>query len=521
MTPKRVLAICGVAAVWFCAAAAQAQNPCDPDNHLTRVSLEAPPNLTMPADFITTSQANADCVAWQEFLYLNWAANPTVPGQPDPNATVADFGKSGSTAATVWESFLEASQVFAPSNTAAQGERSAAWFSRRPPVKQLRRLSKLGAATISLGSVRQAGSDGWLTDQAGNLVFYEVLLNQDEYNYISSNGLTTFAGQAACASSKGIDGHGGLSLPAGGGMTGKNADYDCLGASATYGENMGAIEIKAAWRVLPADGSLNGRYKISSAALQLPDGTTQQATVGLIGLHILHKLPNAPQFVWATFEQIDNDPDAGDPPTAPVLPAGAPALAPYALFNPKCDPSTDTVYACDQNTTLVADPPPTTPLPACKAGTYTSGTCYPYWAPMQIVRTVPVSPAANAVTSYAWTQMPDHSVFKYYRLINVQWPDDAASVPPGSLVPLSAGGITPPSSSGILANTTTETFMQSSASCMDCHQHAGTAQASGQSFATSAGRSVRSVQVTPQLPFGQSPAYASDYSFLFATETTH
>jgi hypothetical protein len=53
-----------------------------------------------------------------------------------------------------------------------------------------------------------------------------------------------------------------------------------------------------------------------------PNGNTTQATVGLVGLHIIHKYPGAAQFVWATFEQIDNSPDDNNGGTAtwPALP---------------------------------------------------------------------------------------------------------------------------------------------------------------------------------------------------------
>ena len=65
--------------------------------------------------------------------------------------------------------------------------------------------------------------------------------------------------------------------------------------------------------MLPSDGSLNRRYKAAVAVLHEPDGSTREATVGLIGLHIIHKMPNGAQLVWATFEQADNDPAVSVP----------------------------------------------------------------------------------------------------------------------------------------------------------------------------------------------------------------
>ncbi len=486
-------------------ATSQVDNPCA---QVTPVALTAPP--VMPPDFVVKSQLNADCMAWQEFLYLNWPVDPTRPGQPDPNASVAGFGKAGDMGATVWESYLTPEDVFGPSG------KVVAWTAGRPATKPLLRLSMLGDATIELGSIRQAGSRGWLTDQSGNLIFYEIHLNQEEYDFITRNQLTTAAGQTRCAGNPGSGGNGGFNLPAGQGNTGRNQDADCAGTAATYGLNLGAIELKSAWRVLPSDGSLNYRYKIAAATLRMPDGTTQPATVGLVGLHIIHKVPNAPQLVWATFEQIDNDPDDGTPPTAPALPAGAPAVAAYTLFNPSCDPAKDIVYHCATNTTLVTDP--NTVLPPCPQGNYTPGTCYPYWAPMQITRLVPVKSTPNTVTSYAWSQMPAGSVFRYYRMIDVQWPATPSSISPGATPPLSAGGITPSTGSYIVSNTTMETFLQNQAACMDCHQYAGVAQPKQQRQLRTRTRAIREVFVTRAAADGQ-PRYASDYSFIFSTDT--
>ena len=479
---------------------AQAQNPCA---GVTPVSLQAPPNLLLPKDF-SGSQIGADCVAWQEFLYLNWAADPAHPGKPDPNATVADYGKPGNTAQTVWESYLEASQVFSPTLRLA-----TAWAARRPAIKDLSRLSKLG--DIELSSIAQADSHGWLTDQSGNLVFYEVRLNQDEYEFITHNQLTTFAGQAACAKQPGTpplpdpSAKGGFNLPSGGGTTGKSKDYDCAGNVAVYGENAGAIELKAAWRVMPSDGSLNGRYKIAQAVLHKPDGTTQKATVGLIGLHIIHKMPSGAQFVWATFEQVDNDPDAGSTPSSHT----------FSLFNPACNPGQDPVYNCAQNETLVTQP---NPLPPCPNRSYQPGKCYPYWAPMQITRVTPVRDEPNQVSAWAWGQMSARSVFKYYRLIEVQWPSNPTRIPPQAPTPLSAGGITPAPDSYIVANTTMETFVQTTKACMTCHMNAPIAQPKAQTFTGPANHLTRHVRL--QASDGP-PPYAANYSFVFASETRH
>jgi hypothetical protein len=511
----RMLAVLTAAGLTLGGTAAMAQvggvaNPCGAIG-VTQVQLKP----VLPVFFSTASknQVAANCFAWQEFIYANWKADPNNPGTPDPNAQPSSFGTPNDTSATVWESFLGASQVFSQ----PVSDTAAAWSAKRPQVITLTRLSKLGDAVLD--SIGQAGDGKWITDQRGLPAFYDIRLNQDEYDYITKNvfagsDLTTFAGQSACASQPGKNGRGGFNLPAG--NASGNTDVDCLGNVTTYGQGVGTMEIKAAWVVLPADGSLNYRYKTAIAQYTLPGGAPTQATMGLVGLHIIHKVPGADQFIWATFEQIDNDPDNNNGnPVAPTLPPNSnqkPSPG-YTFFNPKCNPQTDTYYKCVPNTL---------PGVPCPVGKPPTPGCFPYSAPMQITRMTAVDSQANQVTGYAWSLLPANSVFNYYRLIDVQWPNSASPVPPQSRVPLSTGDITPSSATRIVANTTLETYMQTKNACMDCHQGAPIAHRSQQSLATVNDVPLRRVLVSePKADASAPPPYASDYSFMFVAETRH
>ncbi len=469
---------------------------------------------TLPTQFVTLgAQLGADCMAWQTFIALNWAADPNNPGHPNPKIPAAAFGTPGDTSAKVWESYLLASAVFNPPATG-----KLRWMAARPAMKVLSRTSKQGPTDLSLSGISQAGNGKWLTDQGSGLTYYEVRINQDEFAFITTNvfkgaDLTTYAGQAVCASQPGQGGKGGLNLPGGGGTTPTaTLDVNCQGKPTMYGQNVGAIEIKAAWIALPADHSLDYRYKTATAQITDPFGKVSSATVGLVGLHIIHKVPGAQQFVWATFEQIDNTPDdAGPSFTPPVLPPNPNRLplAGYTFFNTQCVPGSDPTYQCQHNLL------PGTP---CDASGQPAG-CFPYSAPMQITRIVSVDSVANSVTGSAWSLLPANSVFNYYRLINVQWPNSSTPIPPKSTTPLARGDITPPNSAGIVANTTMETFQQTKTSCMDCHQAAPIAQPSQKRLLAVAGHTVRRVQLQGLL--SSSAPLASDYSFVFATETVH
>jgi hypothetical protein len=452
------------------------------------------------------NEVEQNCTAWRTFIALNWKADPTKPGYPDPKADPASFGTPGDMSPKVWESYLEAANVFG-GNAPLKG----LWQAKRPG-KMLSRTSKFG--NLDLSSITQAGSGNhWLTNQRGDVTYYEILMNQDEYEFISQNELTTFAGQQTCAQRPGqkINGsmRGGFNMPSGP-QDGWD-DTDCTGKVTQYGQGVGSIEIKAAWTPLPADHSLDYRYKTAIAQVRDPvTKTMRQVTVGLVGLHIIRKrFPRLP-WIWATFEHIDNTPDEAanggfSPPALPANPNQRPRPG-YTFFNPTCTPQQDPTYGCRHNF----------PPRPCGSG----GICMPYNKPMQITRITPVGATANSVTAYAWSLLPPRSVFNYYRLINVQWPTGALSIPPpGQRLPLPMGTPMPKGAAGgtgqIVANTTLESFQQTSHSCMDCHANFASIASASTLQATGPGGLRRVTKPAP----GAAAPYAADYSFIFLSET--
>ena len=444
----------------------------------------------MPASFNPDSvQAGADCLSWQMFIYLNWRASPARAGAPS-SALAATFGRPGDTAPTVWQSYPTADAVFDPAGAVA-GSRSG--------------------GVLALHDIHQTG-DTWLTAQSGLPTYYEVRVNPDVAEFITQNGLTTAAGQAACARGKG-----GFNLPHGSSsLAGVARDTDCAGAPHTYGLDVGAIEIKAAWVVLPADGSLDHRYKIAKARVTDPaTGKASLQTVGLAGLHIVRKLPGASQMLWATFEQIDTVPDQLAPARA-VLPVNAPAEAAprgFTYYNPACVPATD-AYGCVPNTP---------PGAACRPGSTTvPAGCHATSAPMQITRLTPITPEVNDATADAWAAMRRQlpaggrdSVFNYYRLIDVQWPaQEVPPVAPRARIPLLAADMIPTPDTRYVANTTMETFVQQSRTCLDCHANAAVANPALVTARALSARTIRGL-----LRGGQGAPFASDYAFVFSVRT--
>lgn len=473
------------------------------------MSLPIVVSSAVPTDLPQVSQLGADNIAWQEFIALNWVADPNNCGEPDPNVPKEQFGVPNDTRPVVWESYKNADGIFLK-----QGKQPGPWCSKeelpsglnlrgfaannggqaKPKetspfgFKTLLMTSELDAS-LHLQSIAEAGTGGaWLTAQNGHPTLYEERVNQDEFKFIVDKKLYDAANQAPLAVSPT-----GFNLPDG---------------TTTYGSygTVGAIEIKAAWIELD-DPSQWPNFKTSKAYVVYPDANTLKrrkaagsqlvanrigtnppklVTVGLVGLHIIHKVAKDQQLVWATFEHIDNCPDKKDISDKSKL------KSKYTYYNPGCDPSTDH-YKCEVNH-----------MPDPKTD--------PINAPVQVARVLPIAadpggfaPAANNTAWKAILAANPNSVFQHYQLVNAIWANSNTPIKSGATTPLTTGNEQPPKPF-IVANTTLETYFQgdrgpnNTLNCLDCHTNAAIA--------------------SPKTK----PPYASNYSFLFGraqTASTH
>jgi hypothetical protein len=291
---------------------------------------------------IIQSDAVIDCFMWQTFVYLTWPAQTGQRGQPD---TSASYGAPGP---VVWETlkaydevFLTKAAVPAPWNNPsptvfAQRNRLLKMNANRPGAvdfSSLRLLSSknklfrsaksfalmrpigknaTASGTMSLDELTQVDGHA-LYDQAGQPVYYEMLLNQTEFNYIVGNQLYNANTQAQFAKANG------LALPP------------------------SSMEIKAAWKVLTPQ-ELSAQPVRFFTAPALLGKSTQPVTVGLVGLHVL-QFPSATSFYqgfWATFAQIDNAPNYSQ----------TSSTRNWSFYNPSC-----TTSQCPINTPTASGVP--------------------------------------------------------------------------------------------------------------------------------------------------------------------
>jgi len=274
---------------------------------------------------------------------------------------------------------------------------------------------------------------GPLIDQNGHYARYQILVNRPMYDYIVANRLYSRIGQAHFKRN--------VTFPMG------QVDSGTVG-------RVGAIVIKAAWKVLdPKDpNDAPSRFHVMHARIYTPpsEGVTascRPGTLGLVGLHIVHKTRFEPQWNWATFEHVDNVPTAAE--TAAEMPARH-----YNFYRQGCS-----ARNCPPN----AQPP--RPWDATRDP-------FPHGFHSQIVRTTTYPPEATA-SADTWNAQFHAAlagtVWTNYRLVTTQWPTNPTSAkdPNGMPFPLLA------------ANTTMESYVQgnvlnASSSCMACHGNATT-----------------------------------------------
>jgi hypothetical protein len=450
------------AAVLLVSLSGLAQMPPNPTALSSALPADAPPkpNLSTTGDFAVI-QRKFDIFAWQEFVALNWP--PGKPGQPGPGT----IGKSASgDNSTVWESYMAASQVFQPGAVPP-----ASWGTTQPipsfcpavPATLKGKVAKV-LPLIAKGDVQDEFTEAFtlspLIDVNGKYTRYEVRINKVEFDkilqgsanppapakpwYIPANQVTP------------------INFPAG-----------------VYNTSqIGSVEVKAAWRQISQGEA--GRYHTAWAYITYaPDPNTHLNTkcagpllMGLVGLHIAHKTASGPQWLWATFEHLDNAPSA-------------PAAGHYSYYNnPKCTFSP----AC-------ADQQPTAPSGGWDGDPTKTNT------PVQVLRATPIPAAKNSPTTginpvfqKLLRAVYPKSVWQYYQLVDTQWSQHPGTVAnpqkcyhdptnPSNPYNFKCNGpgidVGPLPVPPALANTTLETYFQQApgnsnafmGSCMGCHSN--------------------------------------------------
>jgi hypothetical protein len=362
---------------------------------------------------------------WAAFVALNWPVGDD--GRPQPK--LSDPGRPQ------WSTWTETFQIFKPN-----GGSPDAWGSatRSLPLDNRIQLpvidGDIAAPLPALGDVAARHLHGLssiqptsvadevdqafsfaIFDQAGTPVRYESLVNRVEYDFIVGNSLFHAEGLARYLAE-----HGQLTFPAG-----------------VFAGSPGAIEVKLAWRVLDRERDDFGRFLTQPAYVAVAGDHGPEwalATVGLVGFHIAQKTETSPQWIWSTFEHVDNI--AVDRLAEAHNPSGTPIPLKASFNDPDCP-------WCPVNTTSVS-------TVDGKART-------------QVLRLSPIPKETQALNRQMQTALAAAgSKLAFYEMVGTQWPTDPVTKPelgdrfPGAVVNMSGGKPLPV----FLANSVMETFAQ-------------------------------------------------------------
>jgi hypothetical protein len=355
-------------------------------------------------------QREFDLYSWQMFLALNWPTNNA--GVAAPALTDTKFGPphwtlwhnsasifqaDGATPAACAKPGLRAmaltrdlSKPVSKGLNAFSAQATAATDPRK--TRFLGVISAVGELNVANLSDIQQAFTGPLIDQNGEFVYYEIMIDPNEVNYLCNNKLFNINGQVAFSGAGGK-----VAMPWGT----PNKDWS------------GSFELKFAWKILKAGHDDFSRFYTSPAVImdQGPNGqqVERKVTVGLVGMHIGHKSQTSQQWVWSTFEQVDN---------IDVDPVAHPNLSP-SFADPNCP-----ICTVDQ-------------LPQKVNGVYPK-------VPTQVWRSIPIpgdKQHLNVEAAAALARIG--SVWRHYQLI-----DTVANKPGGRPTPV------------FLTNVTMETYFQ-------------------------------------------------------------
>lgn len=309
------------------------------------------------------SLTDAAYYAWQEFIALNWPAVKQTGAFKDremPDAT-KKFGEMASASesaypALVWETFRHKVEIYpgqgsphgyeAPDKKNNNMPNTAADFGydELPEYiyndKDAQIIPFLGSKTpwVNLDEASQIGTNQIFTgldkDQVapsgpGRLLLFLAKANRSQYQYVASRGwwntdadnpyspadtITRTANYVANEKA----------TPASSGLNGQLLTVAEQKTAPEYVSfPSGTIELKTAWRLATEKeeldytnkGYIEGyhasmvRYYESTAGATIttPEQFAAKDALGvMLGLHIIHKTPSAPYFIFATFEHADN-----------------------------------------------------------------------------------------------------------------------------------------------------------------------------------------------------------------------
>ncbi len=375
-------------------------------------------DLADPYDLAQASRV-FDLFAWESFVALQWPVDSQ--GTPAPALTGPGVPR--------WVYWMTPNEIFLPDGARPDStygvlEMARSFDDEECEAAHLSKQKSLSDA-LERHELTLAEADGnHLWDQNGNQVYYEVFLNDIVFADILKQQLYNVEGQIRYLGD------------------GSNAAFFGWANPNLHPPTTGSITMKLAWKEIDeTKGDLPDRYFTREVCVPQEElsGVLVKKTLGLVGMHIARKLVDAPEWVWSTFEHVDNlavnELDLSEP--------GRQRPSRPSFYDPACP-------TCPVNT------PPEPDEDGIRR--------------TQAARTIPVPEATETLNRQAQTRLREAgSVLRFYKLIGAQWPTSVWPTAPVRRTPKdqskaltawvlndSLGRPAPP----FLANSVMETYFQ-------------------------------------------------------------
>jgi hypothetical protein len=394
-----------------------ADNGC-PDRPVKSISSPAmPADVCIPDGFIDVPVNYFDDFAWRSFLAMVWPATPGHRG-------VADTGKTvGAPGPRVFETLKSLWEVFHEDGSAPVADFQAYDDAAHNACDAKPQFGDLVLASFSgIDDIGQAGAGeitGPLVAQNGRYVRYQTLYNQAAFDFIVRNRYYLRSNLPKVPSPR---------------PTTPVMEFP-----------IGSVILKAAWLDMagfPAE-QVKRHYTRTATVRDPGTGFCARLTVGLVGLHIIQKTPSRPQWIWSSYEQIDN--------------------VPPSRFG---EPVKFTFHDGGKTPMPTENPLPVVPLARLPV------------VPFNVERpfNAKVHPKTE-LTNYQYQELLKDTVWQYYGIVVTQWPrmeGNQALAVPASLNGDITNTFPGAGAFSAFANVSMETFDQGrpQLGCMSCHNQA-------------------------------------------------
>lgn len=219
--------------------------------------------------------------AWETFIALNLPADCKT-GEPLKGIKIGQALDK----ARVWEFYNFPETIFQSNN--AGNPVSLENPPQCHPKQNIRIPLRL---TEPAGDPDQQLKRTVLIDQSGNYILNEIHIHPNEVQQIVDNEWYSASN-----------------------LTGFDNENNRFTLASSSDNDVGALEIKVAWKVLqdPVSEEVQKQYYTTRRTFEVEDVNQQKkevtVSVGLVGFHIMHKT-RTKGWVFATFEQVNNAPD--------------------------------------------------------------------------------------------------------------------------------------------------------------------------------------------------------------------